>query len=147
MALDKQCSLTTYKLTLSASCASKLKTLMEPSPNGSIGERLFIARKKRGLSQDALARLLDPPLSQGAIAHIESGRNESSRHLVWIAAALQIRAEWLVTGEGEMFEAAWPWPDTPRYVVADLPAPVLEDIGDYIKMKISQQARHSRDHE
>ncbi|CAM3871032.1 helix-turn-helix domain-containing protein [Bordetella tumulicola] len=118
---------------------------MEPSSRGSIGERLIIARKKRGLSQDALARRLTPPVSQGAIAHIESGRIESSRHLVWIAAALKVRAEWLVTGEGDMFEVPWPWPETPLYVVEQLPAPVLEDIGDYIKMKINQQARHDKD--
>ncbi|MBV6306308.1 helix-turn-helix domain-containing protein [Candidimonas humi] len=118
---------------------------MQPSSRGSIGERLIIARKKRGLSQDALARLLTPPVSQGAIAHIESGRIESSRHLVWIAAALKIRAEWLVTGEGDMFEMPWPWPEMPQYVVEQLPASVLEDIGDYIKMKINQQARHNKD--
>jgi transcriptional regulator with XRE-family HTH domain len=114
---------------------------MKTSPVGSIGERLLIARKKRGLSQDALANLLDPPLSQGAIAHIENGRNESSRYLVWIAAALHIRAEWLVTGAGEMFEIEWPWPETPRDTIAGLPPSVLEDIGDYIKMKIGQQTR------
>jgi len=118
---------------------------MTPSPVNSIGGRLLSARKKRGLSQEALANLLDPPVSQSAIAHIENGRNESSRHLVWIAAALHVRAEWLVTGEGEMFDSEWPWPDTPRYILAELPAPVLEDIGDYIKMKIDQQARKHKD--
>ena len=118
---------------------------MTPSPINSIGERLLIARKNRGLSQEALANLLDPPLSQSAIAHIENGRNESSRHLVWIAAALHVRAEWLVTGKGEMFETEWPWPETPRYTVTELPAPVVEDIGDYIKMKIAQQAKKSKD--
>ncbi len=112
---------------------------MKSSPISSIGERLLIARKIRRLSQEALANLLDPPLSQSTIAHIENGRNESSRHLVWIAAALHVRAEWLVTGKGEMFEAEWP--DIPRYIVAELPAPVLEDIGDYIKMKITQQSK------
>lgn len=120
---------------------------MTPSPINSIGERLLVARKKRGLSQEALANLLDPPLSQGSIAHIENGRNESSRHLVWIAAALHVRAEWLVTGKGEMFEVEWPWPETPRYTVTELPAPVLEDIGDYIKMKIAQQAKKSKNHD
>ncbi|WP_143705477.1 helix-turn-helix domain-containing protein [Pollutimonas subterranea] len=122
-----------------------MKNTMTPSPINSIGERLLIARKKRGLSQEALANLLDPPLSQSAIAHIENGRNESSRHIVWIAAALHVRAEWLVTGKGEMFEVEWPWPDTPRYTVVELPAPVLEDIGDYIKMKIGQQAKNTKD--
>ncbi|WP_460872999.1 helix-turn-helix domain-containing protein [Paralcaligenes ginsengisoli] len=122
-----------------------MKNTMTPSPINSIGERLLIARKKRRLSQEALANLLDPPLSQSAIAHIENGRNESSRHIVWIAAALHVRAEWLVTGKGEMFEVEWPWPDTPRYTVVELPAPVLEDIGDYIKMKIGQQAKNTKD--
>ena len=120
---------------------------MAPNPLNSIGERLLVARKKRGLSQEALANLLDPPLSQGAIAHIENGRNESSRHLVWIAAALHVRAEWLVTGKGEMFEVEWPWPETPRYTVVELPAPVLEDIGDYIKMKIAQQKKSTKSHD
>src|SRR3546814_10573560 len=52
-----------------------------------------IARTKRGLTQEALAGLVQAPLTQGAIAHIESGRSESSRHIVWIAAALRVRAE------------------------------------------------------
>ncbi|MFT0546046.1 helix-turn-helix domain-containing protein [Allopusillimonas ginsengisoli] len=120
---------------------------MTPSPISSIGERLLTARKKRGLSQEALANLLDPPISQSAIAHIENGRNETSRHIVWIAAALHVRAEWLVTGKGEMFEMEWPWPETSRYTLEELPAPVLEDIGDYIKMKIGQQAKHTKAHD
>lgn len=120
---------------------------MTPSPVDSIGERLLIARKKRSLSQEALANLLNPPLSQSAIAHIETGRNETSRHIVWIAAALHIRAEWLVTGKGEMFEMEWPWPETPRYTLEELPAPFVEDIGDYIKMKIGQQAKYNKRHD
>lgn len=118
---------------------------MTPIPTSSIGERLLTARKKRGLSQEALAKLLNPPISQSAIAHIENGRNENSRHIVWIAAALHVRAEWLVTGKGEMFEMEWPWPETSRYTLEDLPAPALEDIGDYIRMKINQQAKHTKD--
>lgn len=107
-----------------------------------IGERLRIARTERGLTQEALANLVQTPLSQGAIAHIENGRSESSRHIVWIAAALRVRAEWLVTGEGEMFEAEWPWPEVPRETVAALPAQVLEDISDYIQMKLTKQAKN-----
>ncbi|MGO3743951.1 MAG: helix-turn-helix domain-containing protein [Alcaligenes aquatilis] len=108
----------------------------------SIGERLRIARNERGLTQEALASLVQSPLTQGAIAHIESGRSESSRHIVWIAAALHIRAEWLVTGKGEMFEDEWPWPETPRSSVAELPEQVLEDIGDYIQMKLAKHAKN-----
>lgn len=105
---------------------------------GSIGERLRIARTKRGLTQEGLASLVQSPLTQGAIAHIEGGRSESSRHIVWIAAALRVRAEWLVTGQGEMFEDEWPWPTIPREEVVALPAQVLEDIGDFIEMKLSK---------
>lgn len=105
-----------------------------------IGERLRIARNKRGLTQEALASLVQSPLTQGAIAHIEGGRSESSRHIVWIAAALHVRAEWLVTGNGEMFENEWPWPEIPLKSVVDLPEPTLEDIGDYIQMKVTKHS-------
>jgi len=111
----------------------------------SIGERLRIARTERGLTQEALANLVQASLTQGAIAHIESGRSESSRHIVWIAAALRVRAEWLVTGQGEMFEDDWPWPDISRSSVSKLPPRVLEDIGDYIAMKLSKQAKQIKD--
>lgn len=111
----------------------------------SIGERLRIARTKRGLTQEALAALVQAPLTQGAIAHIESGRSESSRHIVWIAAALRVRAEWLVTGQGEMFEDEWPWPEISRDSISKLPTLVLEDIGDYIEMKLAKHGRDSGD--
>lgn len=104
---------------------------------GSIGERLRSARIQRGLTQDALANLLDPPLTQGSIAHIENGRSENSRHIIWLALVLGLRIEWLLTGKGEMFEVQWPW-TTPMGEVATLPPHVLEDIGDYIQMKVSK---------
>lgn len=107
----------------------------------SIGERLRIARTTRGLTQEALANLVQTPLTQGAIAHIEGGRSESSRHIVWIAAALHVRAEWLVTGKGEMFEEPWPWPTISRSAVAELPEHVQEDISDYIQLKLNKHAR------
>ncbi|SRR5690625_1377258 len=111
----------------------------------SIGERLRIARTERGLTQEALANLVQASLTQGAIAHIESGRSESSRHIVWIAAALRVRAEWLVTGQGEMFEDDWPWAEISRSAVSKLPPQVLEDIGDYIAMKLSKHSKQSID--
>lgn len=108
----------------------------------SIGERLRIARNKRGLTQEALANLVQTPLTQGTIAHIENGRSETSRHIVWIAAALRVRAEWLVTGKGEMFESEWLWPEIPLKTVAELPEHTLEDIGDYIHMKLAKHAKN-----
>ena len=103
----------------------------------SIGERLRTARIQRGLTQEALANLLDPPLTQCTIAHIENGRSETSRHIIWLALVLGLRIEWLLTGQGEMFEVQWPW-TTPMSEVATLPPLVLEDIGDYIQMKVSK---------
>jgi len=50
---------------------------------------------------------------------------------------LGLRIEWLLTGKGEMFEVRWPWA-TPMSEIATLPPHVLEDIGDYIQMKISK---------
>lgn len=111
----------------------------------SIGERLRIARNKRGLTQEALAGMVHSPLTQGTIAHIESGRSETSRHIVWIAAALRVRAEWLVTGKGEMFESEWPWPEIPLKTVTKLPEQTLEDIGDYIQMKLHKHAKSDSD--
>lgn len=103
----------------------------------SIGERLRTARIQRGLTQEALANLLDPPLTQGTIAHIENGRSETSRHIIWLALVLGLRIEWLLTGQGEMFEVQCPW-TTPMSEVATLPPLVLEDIGDYIQMKVAK---------
>lgn len=58
--------------------------------------RLQFARERRGLSQAQLAELAK--VSQVTIAHIESGRNQSSKKLFDLAAALRVPAEWLATG-------------------------------------------------
>lgn len=62
--------------------------------------RLALAREKRGLSQEQLAEKAG--VSQVTINHIETGRNASSKKLVDIARALQVPAEWLANGEGEL---------------------------------------------
>jgi len=41
-----------------------------------------------------------------------------------------------------MFEDEWPWPGISRDSVSKLPMLVLEDIGDYIEMKL---AKHGKD--
>lgn len=105
-----------------------------------MGERLRIARQAKALTQSALAKRVRIPVSAGTISHIESGRNENSRYIVWIAAALNVRAEWLCTGEGEMFEA-WHWPHISSDQVAKLPRPVLDDIADYIELKIHKYSK------
>ena len=49
-----------------------------------------------------------------------------------------------MTGQGEMFEVQWPWA-SPMSEVATLPPHVLEDIGDYIQMKVSKHQEKTGD--
>lgn len=62
-------------------------------------ERVKEERKKAGLNQQQLAKVSG--LSQTTISDIERSRNESSRDLVTLAHALNVSAEWLITGLGD----------------------------------------------
>lgn len=64
-----------------------------------MGERIKEAREDRGWSQKDLASKAG--VSQGAIGNLEIGLRQTSRKLLEIAAALQVRPEWLATGRGE----------------------------------------------
>lgn len=65
-----------------------------------LGERLAEIREHAGLSQSALARLVDT--SQSAISQIEAGeRNPSYEMLRRIADALKVTAGYLLGGEVE----------------------------------------------
>ena len=44
-------------------------------------------------------------VTQGNIAHLESGRTKTSRSLTKIASALEVNPEWLADGKGEPFKA------------------------------------------
>ncbi|WP_257827934.1 XRE family transcriptional regulator [Burkholderia glumae] len=61
-----------------------------------LADRLKEARAEKKLSQEGLARLSG--VSQSTIAHIESGRNQGSKHLLALARALDMDAEWLENG-------------------------------------------------
>lgn len=73
-----------------------------------LASRLRKARDQRELSQPALARLAG--VSQGTIGNIEAGIRGGASSLAMIAAALQIRYEWLRDGEGPMELPAAYWP-------------------------------------
>lgn len=103
-----------------------------------LGDRLRIAREARGLTQKELAREVKVPITHGTISHLESGRNENSRYVVWLAAALNVRAEWLCTGNGQMFDM-WPWDDISSKQVATLPSEVIENIGRYIRTELANE--------
>ena len=66
-----------------------------------ISERIVLARKSRGLSQELLAERIN--VSRGACGHWERGKAlPSTEHLTELANVLNVRLEWLLTGNGEM---------------------------------------------
>jgi XRE family transcriptional regulator, regulator of sulfur utilization len=71
-----------------------------------LADNLILLRRKRGLSQDQLARLAEIPRS--TLTHMESGSgNPSLQNLIKLSAALQISIEEILArprNECEMFE-------------------------------------------
>lgn len=66
-----------------------------------IGERLKIARKARGYTQNSLAEALG--MSRGVITNIEYGRAEPQTLVIKaICDILHISQTWLMTGNGNM---------------------------------------------
>lgn len=67
----------------------------------SSGRRIREARKYRGISQDKLAEILG--VSRGVITNIEYEKTEPSLLVLnAICEALDIKKEWVLTGDGEM---------------------------------------------
>jgi len=92
-----------------------------------IAERLKEARLEAGLSQPALARMVG--VSSGTIGNIEAGTRENPRELLAIAAAVNVRPEWLKDGSlpkrfgvGEPAQGAPAPTPGPTSNVADGPA-------------------------
>lgn len=71
-----------------------------------VGIRVKARRKELSLTQTQLGSLCG--LSQQTIQNIESGRNRSSGNLVPLADALQVRPQWLESGEGPMLDTISP---------------------------------------
>ena len=67
-----------------------------------IGERLKFARKRNGLSQDDLAKMIG--VSRGVITNIEYGKVDAPQPIIIDAVvnSLKIRKEWLLDGHGEI---------------------------------------------
>jgi len=65
-----------------------------------LAERLKFARKKKGLTQKALADLIG--VSQAAIQKIETGKAAQTTKIVDLAHSLGVSATWLSSGDGAM---------------------------------------------
>lgn len=83
----------------------------ESQTDQTVGQRLRAARLLLGISQSQVAARAG--VSQVSIQHLESGRNENSRHLIHLAEAVGVRPEWLLTGKNPMTA------NTPQPSVAD----------------------------
>ncbi|ADU91123.1 helix-turn-helix domain-containing protein [Taylorella equigenitalis] len=103
--------------------------------NATLGDRVKIARINSKLSQIDLAKKTG--LSQGTIAHIENGRNRDTKHLMDLAKALSVRAEWLYYGEGNVKDT-WPFRRISQNEYLQLNEVLKEDIEDYVQLKLSK---------
>lgn len=74
-----------------------------------LGNRIKIARKRRGLTQSKLARLSGT--LQATISALERYDRKTAQRSTEIAQALGVRLEWLLTGEGSMDPVS---PSTPN---------------------------------
>lgn len=63
----------------------------------SLGDRIRAKRRELNISQIELAKKVG--ITQGALSHLESGRNETSKELPQIALALGVDVHWLLTGQ------------------------------------------------
>lgn len=67
----------------------------------SLGERLYYARKKRGYTQDSLAKTIG--VSRGVIFNLEKNKTEPQAIVInAICQTLKIDKDWLINGFGEM---------------------------------------------
>ncbi|WP_306575930.1 helix-turn-helix domain-containing protein [Oligella urethralis] len=104
------------------------------------GDRVKFARKKSKLSQLQLANKIG--VTQGTITHIENGRNQDTKHIMDLARALSVRAEWLYYGSGNTRDV-WPFDTISQSDYMLLPSEVKKDIEDYIQFKLSKIRENS----
>jgi transcriptional regulator with XRE-family HTH domain len=65
-----------------------------------IGQRVKYAREARDMKQHELARKVG--IRQPTLSALESGKAAATKHIIPIARALRVRAEWLQYGTGAM---------------------------------------------
>ncbi len=70
------------------------------NPIMNMGARVRAERQSKGLTQQQLAALCGPPVTQTTIQSIEDRNSKKSSHAGAIAEALGVNLGWLLTGEG-----------------------------------------------
>src|ERR1700722_12066717 len=72
-------------------------------PMKTLGERLSAQMKAKGLNHGALVKRIQemggPKFSLQVIQQLIAGDSKGSKHLHWIARALEVSAVWLETGQ------------------------------------------------
>lgn len=96
----------------------------------SLGERLRACRRERGLTQEQLAERADT--TQAVIQKIENGKSLRPRKIDKIAAALEVKAAWLMFGndrfdalDAEAIRIATAWSGLDESVRAELKTRIL----------------------
>ena len=87
----------------------------------SFAERLKSERERLGLSQDELAKKVDPKKGQSFISNFETSANKGTSWIVELAHALGVSAYWLKTGKG---------PRTVELSLTEREAMLLDDFRD-----------------
>lgn len=111
-------------------------------------ERLTWARAQKGardgadFTQQDLANKAG--VTQGSVAHLESGRTKTSRSITQLAAALDVNPEWLAEGKGQPFqpyaddaEATIDLPGVMRVIAVDADHPSRTRIAKALNFQLS----------
>jgi len=94
---------------------------------GTLASRLKAERERHKLTQDQLAKKVDPTKKQSLIANIEAGTYDSSTYLPEIAHILRVDAFWLKTGRGSKHGPGQPLSDDQQLILDALPM-ISEDM-------------------
>lgn len=110
-----------------------------------LAERLQLAMSRKNLSQADLARVTGA--ARSSVTNWLNGRTQNlkGKNLVRAAAALGVSTDWLAYGIGEI-DTSWPFEKFSLSELNSLSPDTLEDISDYVMMKI-QKNKRSRNHE
>ncbi|RZT91163.1 transcriptional regulator with XRE-family HTH domain [Advenella incenata] len=105
-----------------------------------LSERLRYAMQHADISQSDLARKTGAKRS--SVSNWASGKtkNLKGKNLVLAAELLCVKSEWLATGQGPMKDS-WPFVDFSIAELKQLPETAIEEISEYIVMKIEKQKK------